>query len=199
MINDKQIKSKERVSDFGEVYTAHRQVYDMVNLVDTEACSLTSTFLEPACGNGNFLIEILRRKLKVISTIKNDEQEIAILIAVSTIYGIDIQNDNIEECRTRMKLMIEKYAVTNHIEYSNGFVSSFQKILSKNLICGDTLTHYSSDGNELKIVEWEFTEDDKIIGRTVLFSEMLLNDGESNHYIYTKEYNYMCRTNEIIA
>ena len=58
----KQIKSKKRVADYGEVYTKQREVNAMLDLVSDEASCITSTFLEPACGNGNFVIEILKRR-----------------------------------------------------------------------------------------------------------------------------------------
>ena len=57
----KQIKSKIRVREFGEVYTSEKEVKAMLNLVKSETGRIESKFLEPACGTGNFLIEVLRR------------------------------------------------------------------------------------------------------------------------------------------
>ena len=61
-----QVKSKQRVADHGEVFTAEREVNAMLDLVKQETERIDSRFLEPACGDGNFLAEILRRKLAVV-------------------------------------------------------------------------------------------------------------------------------------
>lgn len=84
-----QIKSRERVSSHGEVFTAEREVKAMCDLIP----DWTGNVLEPACGNGNFLVEIARRKLAAgMDTVS----------AASTIFGVDIQADNVEEARTRL-------------------------------------------------------------------------------------------------
>ena len=78
----KQVKSKQRVADHGEVFTAEREVKAMVDLVWKELDKgsadklMTTTFLEPSCGSGNFLIEILRRKIDVLKKTKKDKAEI---------------------------------------------------------------------------------------------------------------------------
>ncbi len=113
------IKSKERVRDLAEVYTAEREVRAMLDLVPE--FSLKQTFLEPACGNGNFLIEILRRKLQANTLTrpyferdgegrlaplpKDGKAEKIVLLAiqaVSTIYGFDICPNNIAETQARL-------------------------------------------------------------------------------------------------
>lgn len=83
------IKSRSRVRDHGEVFTPDFIVNDMLNLVKDESENIVSTFLEPACGNGNFLIEILRRKMETINRKfrKNQiEFECQSLVAVGSIY-----------------------------------------------------------------------------------------------------------------
>ena len=65
---EKQVKSRQRVADHGEVYTAEREVRAMCDLVKSETERIESRFLEPACGNGNFLAEVLRRKLAVVKS-----------------------------------------------------------------------------------------------------------------------------------
>ena len=89
----RQLKSKNRVADHGEVFTAEREVNAMLDLVKQETERIDSRFLEPACGTGNFLVEVLRRKLAVVD--KNykksqlDYERYAVL-AVSSLYGIDL-------------------------------------------------------------------------------------------------------------
>lgn len=109
--NTKQIKSRQRVADHGEVFTNLREVNAMLDLVRDESFRLDSRFLEPACGDGNFLIEILRRKLSLLKDIKSQtEWEFQSLIAVGSCYGIDILPDNAEACRTRL----EHYVLSQH-------------------------------------------------------------------------------------
>lgn len=94
---NKQVKTKKRVRDYGEVYTPQHIVNDMLDLVKHETERIDSRFLEPACGNGNFLAEILRRKLAVVSSRYSKSQiewERYAVIAVSSIYGVDILEDN---------------------------------------------------------------------------------------------------------
>ena len=100
-----QIKSKARVSAHGEVFTADREVNAMLDLVKEETERIDSRFLEPACGNGNFLAKILERKLMVVRNryAKNRaDWELYALIAVGSAYGIEILQDNVDECRKRL-------------------------------------------------------------------------------------------------
>ena len=100
-----QVKSKQRVTDHGEVFTAEREVNAMLDLVKQETERIDSRFLEPACGDGNFLAEILRRKLAVVKRKYKkspiDYEKNAVLAATS-IYGVDILQDNVDACRQRM-------------------------------------------------------------------------------------------------
>ncbi len=140
MADEQIIKSKERVRDFAEVYTPSRIVKEMCDLIPAEKWTIESTFLEPACGNGNFLVEIYARKLKLCA---NEHDG---LKALASIVGIDIQQDNIDEARDRLKAMyLEAYPNCN----------SFCKwmlnmTLRNNIICGDSLTimeKWATDNN----------------------------------------------------
>ncbi len=100
-----QIKSKKRVADHGEVFTAQREVNAMLDLVKQETERIDSRFLEPACGTGNFLAEILRRKLAIVASRYAKSQlefERYAVIAVSSIYGVDLLEDNVQHCRERL-------------------------------------------------------------------------------------------------
>ncbi|MFV0389261.1 MAG: hypothetical protein ACK5NT_10970 [Pyrinomonadaceae bacterium] len=104
-----QVKSKERVAEYGEVFTSQREINAMLDLVKHETERFESRFLEPACGDGNFLAEILARKLAVISKKYSKSQkefERYSLIASGSIYGIDILNDNVERCRERLGMIV---------------------------------------------------------------------------------------------
>ncbi len=142
--NNNQVKTRQRVSDHGEVFTSEREVNAMLDLVKQETERIDSRFLEPACGTGNFLVEILRRKLKVISHrySKNQiEYERYTFVAASSLYGIDILNDNIEQCRARLFEIIK----ANYEDIFKGkvnieFLKSIKFVLDRNLIYGDALT-----------------------------------------------------------
>lgn len=104
-----QIKSRKRIVDHGEVFTSKREVNDMLDLIKHESYRIDSRFLEPACGTGNFLEEILSRKLSVVKDkyIKSQlEYERNTILAVSSIYGIDILEDNVKECQSRLCTLI---------------------------------------------------------------------------------------------
>lgn len=153
-----QVKSKQRVSDFGEVYTAKAQVDAMLDLVKSECNKVDSTFLEPACGNGNFLVEILSRKLVVVrkkfGKIQKD-YEINMLIALGSIYGIDILPDNCEESRKRMYDILEKeYKKKFKKDIDENVLESAKYILSQNIIAGDGLSGLQLDGQPIMFAQW---------------------------------------------
>lgn len=152
----KQHKSKERIDTFGEVYTNEKEIDSMLDLVHSESYKIDSTFLEPACGNGNFLIKILERKLKKI---ENDYEK-NIFIATCSLYGIDIQKDNVLECRKRLYDFIKTYINSYQINDEN-LLKSIKYILNKNIICGNALTGLKEDGGDIIFSEWCF-ETDKI-------------------------------------
>jgi hypothetical protein len=138
-----QVKSKKRVADHGEVFTAEKEVNAMLDLVKQETERIDSRFLEPACGNGNFLAEVLRRKLKVVNErySKNQvEWERYAVIAVSSIYGVDILEDNAEECRDRLfKIFEETYRSLFKEKIKDECLRSIKYLLNRNILWGDAL------------------------------------------------------------
>ena len=92
-----QIKSKKRVAEYGEVFTAEREVKAMCDLVAQECDRIDSRFLEPACGDGNFLAEILTRKLTTVKKLYKSNPydfERYSVLAITSLYGVDIMQDN---------------------------------------------------------------------------------------------------------
>ena len=156
--NSKQIKTKKRVIDHGEVFTADREVQSMCDLVKEETSRIDSRFLEPACGDGNFLSEILKRKL---TAVKNQygryvsDYEKYSFVAVSSIYGIDILDDNVIECRKRLyDIWNEAYTSIFKNNANEECRLSIKYVLSKNIICGDALTLLDSTGKPIVFSEW---------------------------------------------
>lgn len=155
-----QSKSKQRVADHGEVFTSKREVNAMLELVNQETDRIDSRFLEPACGIGNFLVEILRRKLAIVKSRYKKSQleyERYAVVAVSSIYGIDILEDNIQECRNRLfKLFDKQYTSFYKQKTKDEFRGTIKYILDRNIIRGDALTLKTVDNSDEPIVfsEW---------------------------------------------
>jgi hypothetical protein len=148
-----QIKSRQRVAQHGEVFTNPREVNAMLDLVRDESFRLDSRFLEPACGDGNFLIEILRRKLSLLRDIKSPtEWEFQSLIAVGSCYGIELLEDNAEACRER--LFAEVMGRMDKLDCTGGYEESLRYMLQKNIVCGDALTYRTADGKPITFCEW---------------------------------------------
>ncbi len=158
---ESQVISKKRVADHGEVLTGKREVNAMLDLVKQETERIDSRFLEPACGTGNFLAEILKRKLDVVEKRYGKAQldfERNAVLAVSSIYGIDILEDNVRQCRHRL------YGVFDYDYYSRLFKNRAKNkcretvrfILERNIIWGDALTLKTVGPNPGPIVfsEW---------------------------------------------
>lgn len=141
--NDKQVKSKKRVADHGEVFTNQREVNAMLDLVKQETERIDSRFLEPACGNGNFLAEVLNRKLNIVDSRYAKSQvewERYAIIAVSCIYGVDILEDNAQECRDRLfKIFNGRYTSLFKDKCKEECRSSIRFLLNRNILWGDAL------------------------------------------------------------
>lgn len=147
-----QTKSKQRIRDHGEVFTAEREVKAMCDLVKDECDRIDSRFLEPACGNGNFLTEILTRKLAAVKKLYKsnpyDYERYAVL-AVTSIYGVEILADNAEECRKRLFTLWDKEYTAVCKKSANGETrEAVRYILSKNILCGNALTLMCVDKNQ---------------------------------------------------
>ena len=137
-----QVKSKKRGTDLGEVFTNQREVNAMLDLVKHETERIDSRFLEPACGNGNFLAEILRRKLAVVDSRYSKSQvewERYSVIAVSSIYGVDILEDNAQECRDRLLGIYTDWYSKVFKQVKNECIRSVRFLLSRNILWGDAL------------------------------------------------------------
>ncbi|MFR1688020.1 MAG: SAM-dependent DNA methyltransferase [Massilimicrobiota timonensis] len=156
---EKQVKSKQRVSEHGEVFTNEREVKAMLDLVKDETERIESRFLEPACGNGNFLAEILKRKLAVVDRlyIKNAfEWEKYSVLAISSSYGVDILEDNVNECRERLfNIWKEAYKKATKHESDNDLKETIKHILRHNILCGDALTMKKNDGTPIIFAQWD--------------------------------------------
>jgi SAM-dependent methyltransferase len=157
---EKQVVSKKRVTDHGEVLTGKREVNAMLDLVKSETERIDSRFLEPACGTGNFLTEILERKLRVVEARYGKSQldfERYAILAVSSIYGIDILEDNVQHCRQRLFGIFDlNYLRLFKNKTNDDCRESIRYILERNIIHGDALSLKTVGDNPKPIVfsEW---------------------------------------------
>ena len=170
-----QIVSKKRVADHGEVFTSQREVNAMLDLVKHETQRIDSRFLEPACGTGNFLAEILSRKLGVVEGRYRQspvELERYTLLAVTSIYGIDLLLDNVTECRRRL-LDIVKTKFPG--QFSEELAASIQFVLRRNIIHGDALSLKTAGDQPHPIVfsEWSLVDGSMVKRRDFEFHELL--------------------------
>lgn len=174
-----QVVSKKRVADHGEVYTGKREVNAMLDLVKQETERIDSRFLEPACGTGNFLTEILERKLRIVESRYNKSQleyERNAVLAVSSIYGIDVLKDNVVECRKRLfDIFEQKYRGLFKKRAQDKCRNAAHFILEKNIIWGDALTLKTVGDNSKPIVfsEWSPVNSSMIKRRDFTYHELL--------------------------
>jgi hypothetical protein len=170
---DSQIRNSERIRDLAEVFTAEPEIKAMLNLLEPIAGKVDSRFLEPSCGNGNFLVAILDRKLaNVASKYKNQiEYEFLIVLAIASIYGVDIDPQNIKEARLRMKeRIIDHYSsVLNTRSRSEQFDTVIESVLKTNIIRGDMINGI----NKIKFTEYSSPKPNKIQRRIFRLVDLL--------------------------
>ena len=150
------VKSRQRISDHGEVFTPSWMVEDMLNLVKDESERIDSRFLEPACGSGNFLKAVLARKLATVLTKygKSEfEKQHHALFSLMCIYGIELLADNVAECR---ETLLETFAKFLGIDAASEFYSAGKAVLEVNIIQGDALTLTTTEGKPIEFPEWGY-------------------------------------------
>lgn len=182
-----QIKSRERVRDLAEVYTHRREVEAMLDLVPDmfpsveEPSNTDRKFFEPACGSGNFLEEILARKIRYVTTARygyGERFEHRLLRALASIYAIDINEENVAESKQRLRS-----SISSHLDYmlntrspSVGLLQAVEVILDTNLICGDAL----ADRRSIRLIDYR-------AGRSATFTRVWsFLDVASNHDLLSR-------------
>lgn len=185
----RQVKSRKRVADHGEVFTAEREVKAMCDLVADECLRIDSRFLEPACGDGNFLAEILSRKLDVVTRRykkSSYDYERNALLALGSLYGVELLLDNAIACRERLfNLWKERYEKSvKKRDRNDDVLDSARYILEKNIICGNALTLHEvnelGEDTDIPIIfsQWAFATGPMMKREDYSFEELLhQNDG----------------------
>lgn len=173
--HERQVVSRMRVADHGEVYTAKREVNAMLDLVKQETERIESRFLEPACGTGNFLAEVLKRKLRIVEKRYGKSQleyERYSFLAVTSIYGIDILEDNVLKCRKRLfEIFCDRYSSL----FKEELLNAVKYVLERNIIWGDALElkTVGDDPKPIVFSEWSPVNGSMIKRRDFTFHELL--------------------------
>ena len=150
------VKSKQRVADHGEVFTPSWMVEDMLNLVKDESERIDSRFLEPACGDGNFLKVVLQRKLATVQSRygKSEfERNHYALFGLMCIYGIELLEDNVQECRENLSDIFAKFL---EVDGESVWYTAAKVVLEVNVIHGDALTLKTPDDEPINFPEWGY-------------------------------------------
>lgn len=150
------LRSRQRVADHGEVFTPAWLVQAMLDVVKDESERIDARFLEPACGSGNFLVEVLRRKLATVE-LKFGRSEFERrhygLFALMCVYGVELLADNVEECRENM---LEIFAEWLGVDEQAHTLGAAAYVLSQNIVHGDALTMLDRDGEPIVFAEWGY-------------------------------------------
>ena len=155
------MKSRHRVKTYGEVFTPRHMVDQMLNLVreelETGPDFLDKTFLEPAAGDGNFLVAILHRKLHAVGErYPRAEWEEASLFAVASIYGIELLEDNHREAKEAMLTEFVRFHAEHDVPC--GLVTKLREaaifLIDMNVVRGNTLTGLDWRGEEIQFSWW---------------------------------------------
>jgi hypothetical protein len=198
------VKSKQRVADHGEVFTPTWMVEAMLDLVKGETERIDSRFLEPACGSGNFIVQILKRKLAAVE-LKYGKHEFErrhyALLALMCIYGIELLPDNITECRANVLGILADYL---KLDESDDLYRAASHVLALNLVHGDARKMLTHDGQPITFAEWGYLSKGKFKRRdfrfdTLTHSSAFSAEGDlfsqlGKHEIFTPAKSYLPMT-----
>ncbi len=194
------VRSRQRVIDHGEVFTPRWMVDDMLDLVKDESERIDSRFLEPACGSGNFLVPVLERKLKTVRSRygKSDfENRHFALLALMSIYGIELLEDNTVECRANL---LATFAAYLKVDTTDPNYLAAHKVLEVNIVQGDALTMQNPDGSPILFPEWAYLGKGRFQRRDFrfdaltqmsLFGEGTIFESMETHEIFVPEKDYL--------
>lgn len=175
MGSEKQIKSRERVTQHGEVFTAEREVKAMCDLVKNESERIDSRVLEPACGEGPFLQEMLKRKLETVKSRYSrspHDFEMYSIVALSSLYGVELLEDNAQICRDNLFKLWET-AYSEFGEQREVVKQAARYMVQTNILCGDALTLKQHDGTPIVFAEWTLLPNGMMLRKDFELSVML--------------------------
>ena len=166
------VKSKQRVADHGEVFTPSWMVEDMLDLVRAESERIDSRVLEPACGSGNFLVPVLSRKFATVQARHGKsefEKRHYALLALMCVYGIELLEDNAEECRDNLAELFNAFL---GVDATDEWASAARVVLAVNIVRGDALTMTLTNGTPITFAEWGYLGKGKFQRRDFRYDEL---------------------------
>lgn len=202
MAGENLVKSKQRVADHGEVFTPRWLVDDMLDLVKQETERIDSRFLEPACGSGNFLVPVLERKLAAVQVRhgRSDfEKRHYALFGLMCIYGIELLEDNAQECRENLAGTFARYL---KLASGDEWSKAADAVLAANIVQGDALAMTTVDGEHITFPEWGYLGRGKYQRRDFRYDSLTqrssvqgtLFDAFEEHEIFTPVRTYPAMT-----
>jgi hypothetical protein len=205
--HERLVKSRQRVADHGEVFTPDWLVSDMIDLVGAEAERIDSRFLEPACGSGNFLVPILRRKLAAVQARhgRSDfEKRHYALFALMCVYGIELLPDNVAECRQNL---LEVVAAFLKLTVDDVWTRAAAAVLAANIVQGDALKMVDAEGEPIVFPEWGYLGRGKYQRRDFRYDNLTqrasfqgtLWDHLDEHEVFTPVRSYPAMTVDDLA
>lgn len=200
-------KSRQRISDHGEVFTPSWMVEEMLDLVKGESERIDSRFLEPACGSGNFLKSVLTRKLKTVqSRYGKSEFELRhhALFSLMCIYGIELLSDNVQECRA---ILLSVYAEYLNVKAEDIWYKAAENVLRVNILQGDALSLTTSEEVQINFPEWGYLGGGKFQRRDFRYDDLTqrasikgtLFEASEEHQLFIPTKTYPQLTVEKIA
>jgi hypothetical protein len=203
------IKSKQRVADHGEVFTPLWLVEAMLDLMNGEIERIDSRVLESACGSGNFLVSVLKRKLAAVELkfgSSEFEKRHYALLALMCTYGIELLPDNIVECRANLLAVLSDYL---KVDAMDPLLKAASHVLIENLVQGDALTMRTAAGTPIAFAEWGYLGKGKFQRRDFRFESLTQISGfckegmlfaqMSKHDVFSPTKNYPPMTISALA
>lgn len=203
------VKSRQRVADHGEVFTPAWLVEDMLDLVRSETERIDSRFLEPACGSGNFLVPVLRRKLATVHAryAKSDfEKRHHALLALMCIYGVELLDDNVVECRQNLLDTLFEYLGSGS---PDAWFAAARSVVEVNIIHGHALDMTTTEDAAITFAQWAYIGRGRFQRRDFRFDvltqissfgeDTLFSDDRGTHDIFQPTQTYPLMTVEEIA
>ena len=195
------MKSRQRVADHGEVFTPNWTVEAMLDLVKNESERIDSRFLEPACGSGNFLVQVLLRKLATVQKTygQNEfERNHHALLGLMCIYGIELLEDNAEECRANL---ISLFLAFLGAGADSKWIEAANVVVAANIIQGDAISMATPSGEAIIFPEWAYLRKGKFARRDFSYDSLTMRSSftgtlfdlmpEHELFIPTKNYPTM--------
>ena len=171
-IDQSLVRSRQRVADHGEVFTPAWLVEDMLDLLQGEAERIDARCLEPACGSGNFLVPVLRRKLATVHQkfeASDFEKRHHALLALMCTYGVELLADNVAECRGKLLDTLFDYLGRG---VGDEWFGAARVVVEANVIHGDALSLRTFGGDPITFPEWGYLGKGKFQRRDFRFEAL---------------------------